>query len=248
MSKSVVAKKFASALDTYNRSAVIQRKIAAQIIQLMRKNGFPEKSTIYEVGAGTGILTKMILDEFDPLKIAANDLCIEAEELLSAISDKIEFLHGDAETISVPSYCSHVVSSSTVQWFSDLDQFIKVIAEGLGRDSYFVFSTFGPENLYEIRKITGLGLNYHSLAEHKMLLEKSGFAILHASETTEKTTHTSMTDLLRHIRETGVGGIGKTTPGAAATRRFCRKYEEQFATQDGIVLTYHPMFFVCKLK
>ena len=246
MKKTLISRNFADALDTYDANAVVQRTVAEEMVGLMRIAGFPDGATIYEVGAGTGLLTRMIFREFSPSRIVANDLCLEACPRLKAISDRVEFLPGDAERLPVPAGCAHVASCSAIQWFSDIGGFFSNMAAGLGRGGYLAFSAFGPENLVEIRELAGAGLDYLALKAYVVLLECAGFEVLHSVERREATWHRSVADLLRHIRGTGTGGVASEKWSAARTRRFCVEYAERFPQDGGVSLTYHPMYFVAR--
>ncbi len=248
MDKILIARSFAGALHTYDDSAVIQRMIAGEMVRLMKSCGFPLNASIYEVGAGTGLLTDLILKAFNPSRIVANDLCLEASKPLGAISGRIEFVHGDAETLPVPPGCTTVVSCSAIQWFADAGKFFHTISTGLSSGDLFAFSTFGPENLQEMRRVSGVGLDYKSLADHLQLLESAGFSVRHSSEKTEKIVLGTVTDLLRHIRETGTGGVSSEKWSVVKTRRFCRDYEAQFSLDGGVALTYHSLYFVAEKK
>lgn len=248
MDKSLIARSFGGAIHTYDDNAVIQRVIAGEMVRLMKESGFPHNAAIYEVGAGTGLLTDLILKAFSPSRIVANDLCFEASKPLGAISETIEFVPGDAETLPVPAGCTTVVSCSAIQWFSDVGIFFHTISTGLPVGGLFAFSTFGPNNLLEMRKISGIGLDYKSLAEHIELLEIAGFSVLHASENSETIVLGTVSDLLRHIRETGTGGVRSEKWSMAQTRRFRREYEALFSVEGGVVLTYHPLYFIAEKK
>ncbi len=248
MDKALIARHFGGAFLTYDNSAVIQRLIAAEMVRLMLLNNFPKNAAIYEVGAGTGLLTDLVLKTFTPSRLVANDLCLEAATSLAAISKKIEFVHGDAETLAVPSGCTSVVSCSAVQWFADIGRFFNLISQGLPVGGRFAFSTFGTENVKEIRDVFGVGLEYKTLEKHVALLEATGFAVRHANEALEHLVLGTVTDLLRHIRETGTGGIAPATLGVAQTRKFCREYAARYAVEGGITLTYHPMYFIAEKR
>lgn len=248
MDKALIARRFGGAFQTYDNSAVIQRLIAAELVRLMLLNDFSKNASFYEVGAGTGLLTDLILKTFTPSRLVANDLCLEAETSLAAISKTIKFVHGDAETLAVPEGCTTVVSCSAIQWFADIGEFFNLISQGLPGGGRFAFSTFGSENLKEIRDVFGVGLDYKTLEGHTALLEAAGFVVRHASETLEHLVLSTVPDLLRHIRETGTGGVAPTTLSVAQTRRFCRDYEARYAVEGGITLTYHPMYFIAEKR
>lgn len=248
MKKLSISQNFAGAFATYDANATVQRKIAEEMVTQMRISGFPDGATIYEAGAGTGLLTRMLLREFSPVRIVANDLCAEAGPMLKSISDRVEFLAGDAERIAVPVGCEHVASCSAIQWFFDVGAFLGNMAAGLKSGGYLAFSTFGPENLFEIRKLAGAGLDYLTLKAHATLLECYGFEVLHSGESLEVSRHQSVAGLLRHIRDTGTGGVSVEKWTAARTRRFCREYAERFTHASGVSLTYHPMYFVARKR
>lgn len=248
MDKAHIARSFARAIKTYDGSAVVQRRVVREMVRLMRENGFPEAAAIYEVGAGTGLLTSAILAEFHPVRIVANDLCREAGEPLGALSTRVEFIHGDAETLPVPAGCTAIVSCSAVQWFSDLGGCFRNFAAGLPAGGCFAFSTFGPDNLREIREITGVGLGYPSIPEHIALLEHAGFAIVRAVESTETVVLKSVGELFRHIRDTGVGGVEREHAGMAQAIRFRREYASRFSVTGGVALTYHPLYFIARKR
>ena len=153
MKKLSISQNFAGAFATYDANATVQRKIAEEMVTQMRISGFPDGATIYEAGAGTGLLTRMLLREFSPVRIVANDLCAEAGPMLKSISDRVEFLAGDAERIAVRLVRARGFLSA-IRWFFDVGAFWHMAA-GLSSGGYLAFSTFGPENLFEIRKLAG---------------------------------------------------------------------------------------------
>lgn len=246
MDKALIARSFAKAIKTYDGSAIVQRRVVREMVRLMRAHEFPEAAAIYEVGAGTGLLTSALLAEFKPSRIVANDLCFEAGEPLGALSRRVAFVHGDAETLPVPEGCTAIVSCSAVQWFTDVGASFRNFADGLPAGGVLAFSTFGPANLCEIREITGLGLDYKTLAEHTALLERAGFEVVEALESQETVVLSDVGELIRHIRETGVGGVEREHVGLAQAVRFRREYTARFSVPGGVVLTYHPLYFYAR--
>lgn len=58
-----------------------------------------------------------------------------------------------------------IAAGSTVQWFSEPRRLISQAARRLKPHGKLLFNTFLPENLTEIRQITGVGLHYPSQEE-----------------------------------------------------------------------------------
>src|SRR5690554_7213805 len=65
----------------------------------------------------------------------------------------------------------------------NLQQLFAKIAHALKHSGYLCFSSFGPDNLKEIKALTGQGLDYFSLPELRRCLESQGFEIVYLSET-----------------------------------------------------------------
>jgi hypothetical protein len=109
-------------------------------------------------------------------------------------------------------------------------------------------STFGKNNLKEIRKITGTGLEYSSLETLRNLFAP-GFEILHLDEEEIPVSFNSSTEILSHFRRTGVNancsGIMRTQSGL---KSFCDKYDKMFSDGTKVILTYNPVYLVLKKK
>ena len=84
--------------------------------------------------------------------------CPKTEELKN-----IAWLIGDIEQLTLPQSLDAVISSSALQWMTDLPTLLHRIHDALKPNAYFGFSTFGPDNLTEIKQLTGQGLNYIDL-------------------------------------------------------------------------------------
>ena len=241
-----VAERFGNAIGTYDKSAVVQKGVAASLAALMRKADFPIGASVYEVGAGTGLMTARIAGEFAPRRIVANDLCWGCKEPISRVSNgKAEFVSGDAETMPIPEGTDAVVSCSTVHWFEDMAAFFRKVAAALDVGGYFAFSSFGPENLKEVREIGHVGLEYRPIGDYEKMLEDAGFRIVESADGIERIFFPNVRLVLRHFRETGVGGVRHDKWDIAETAHFCLEYGKRFRSARGLSLTYNPLYFIC---
>lgn len=244
--KRLIAECFGRALGTYDKNAVVQKHMAATLASLMRHEGFPHGASVYEVGAGTGLMTAEIVANFAPRRVVANDLCADCAALVARASGGVaEFVAGDAEALPVPDGTDAVVSCSAVHWFDDKEAFFAKVATSLDDGKFFAFSSFGPNNMRELRELGHAGLEYDSADEYATMLERAGLRVVASEDALERVFFPDMRALLSHFHETGVSGVRHGKWDMRETLRFRREYERRFREERGLPLTYHPLFFVC---
>jgi SAM-dependent methyltransferase len=162
--------------------------------------------------------------------------------------DNHTFICGDARLIDFPGGIDLIVSSSTVQWFDNLSVFAEKAHQSLSSRGYMFLSTFGKNNLKEIREITGTGLEYLS-SDCLRNLFSFGFEILHLSGEEIPVAFNSSAEILSHFRRTGVNanssGTVRTKSGLKA---FCSKYDKMYSNGNKVILTYNPVFLGLKKK
>lgn len=266
MNKSLIADRFSKAIATYQREANVQKQIANKMIHLLKDHIPTPCPKIIEFGCGTGIYSRMLLHTLRPEELLLNDLCPEMKSCCDDIlkEKQVSFLAGDAEAVSFPGQSSLITSCSALQWFQSPELFFQRCNTLLNNQGYFAFSTFGKENMKEIRELTGNGLPYRSRQELETGL--SGyFDILHSEEEIISLSFDHPMKVLYHLKQTGVNGLSKPSSAEAHrenipsksvwTRRdldyFCERYAKQF-TQDTstpvVSLTYHPIYIIAKKK
>ena len=89
MDKTLIKQRFAKAVATYEKEAAVQRQIASHMVELMEKY-LPEDvhSNVWEIGCGTGMLTRFYLNRFTPEELYLNDLCPEVKPYLFGSKDQ----------------------------------------------------------------------------------------------------------------------------------------------------------------
>ena len=97
------------------------------------------------------------------------------------------------------------------------------------------FNTFTPDNLHEIKELTGEGLTYPTAGQLREWLS-TYFRIVHEEEGNIALTFRHPLEVLRHLKYTGV------TANASCV---CRDYQERFPSADGgVTLTYRPLYIL----
>lgn len=262
MDKELIAHRFTKATHKYAREAVVQQHIAQRMANMIADFGYGNRhasegrhsvNKIYEVGCGTGNLSRHLLTLFSPDEVIFNDLCPSMGEYVSDVLAchppiKSSFLAGDAEAIQMPSAVDLVASCSAFQWFVALDEFIKRAHRSLNEHGLFAFSTFGPSNMSEIKALTGQGLHYYTFDSYQKMLSPY-FEILHLEEEIYTPLFKNPMEVLKHLQRTGVTGTSQFVWTPGKLRTFIKEYSDNFTADSGEVrLTYHPIYVVARKK
>ena len=245
--KPLLKRRFAAALPGYDAHAAVQNEICIRLDEMIGRIRILPVDRAMEIGAGTGFLTRLLLDRFPDAKWMLNDMIETTVEYLKpyVIGHDVAYMWGDAELLPLPIGTDLLASASTVQWFNDVPAFIKKAADALVAGGMLAFTTFGPDNFREIRKITGDGLSYYSCEELQQILVGAGFSIAETLEYTRVLMFDTPQEVLNHIRETGVNAVRRIGWQRPNLENFDSTYRTLFGADDGRVsLTYHPILIV----
>lgn len=251
--KQIVHRCFSRTLGTYNRQAFVQQQTASKLAGLLLNLNRKHFKRVLEIGCGTGFLTQKILSNSSVGEYMLNDLVDSAfKEVRHATAGfnfgRYKFIPGDAETTAFPNNLDAVFSSSSFQWFNDLESFISRMYGLLNSDGIIAFSTFGEDNFREIKTILNVGLNYKTLPEIISFV-KPNFDIIHAEEWRQQEQFQCPNAVLKHMKLTGVNGLKRGSFGKAKLLTFDEKYRQLFSNKDKSVnLTYHPIIIIAQKK
>jgi malonyl-ACP O-methyltransferase BioC len=160
-------------------------------------------------------------------------------------AEKMTFVAGDIESVRLPGCYDLVISSSTLHWVHDLPALCDKLHRHLQPGGTFALSLYGKDNLREIRTVTGVGLVYRNLDQLINVLSER-FEILAAEEAREILWYTDPLAVLKHLRATGVNSIGQQAWTRSQVNDFIRRYQLECGGEQGVRLTYHPMFVVAR--
>lgn len=241
--------KFERSTPTYDAHAFAQKRVAerlATMVSGMLPDDCPRR--VLEIGCGTGLLTRLLDARLRTGVYFLNDLNTRIETLLQSnpLRNEYRFLPGDAQQIDLPRNIDLAVSASTLQWFSDLPAFFRRIGQALAPGGYFLFSTFGPDNLREIAVLTRQGLAYPGAVQIEAWLDEE-FERLASGEEAIKLTFDEPMDVLRHLKHTGVCGGFSSVWSKGRLKTFCDDYRARFSVPGGVSLTYHPVYFAARM-
>ncbi|MFP6776118.1 MAG: malonyl-ACP O-methyltransferase BioC [PS1 clade bacterium] len=139
---------FNKSANRYNRHALVQSEIAERTEQKLDYIT-PNTGTILDLGSGTGLMTEKIVSRFPESRIICLDF---AQKSLIKNNSSLKIC-ADANKIPLAdNSIDIVVSNLMMQWCTDLDNVFKECYRVLNSDGLFLFSTFGPDTLKELKK------------------------------------------------------------------------------------------------
>ena len=243
--KALVAQRFAKAGQSYIEQAVVQKQISAQLFEYLKMYCPQSLPSVLEIGCGSGNLTHLFHSYFQVDQLFLNDLYADVDQHFSTI-ENIAWLIGDIEQLHLPQSLDAVISSSALQWMTDLPKLLHRIHDALKPKGYLGFSTFGENNLIEIKKLTGQGLNYVGLESLKRQLEQQGFEILLIQQDHKQVYFDHPKSVLQHLKATGVTATAKSHRWTKQSlQQFYLDYQ-QFYGEQGFSLTYHPIYVIAR--
>ena len=249
--QALIAQRFAKAADSYAQHAVIQKAICQQLIGLMVPHVPAVLSRVLELGCGCGNLTKLLQQNFQIEQLILNDLYAEVKLHFSA-TERLNWCIGDIEQLAFPPSLDAIMSSSALQWMNDLEQVLIKCQQALKIQGWLCFSSFGPQNLTEIKSLTGQGLNYLTLTEIKAQLQRSGFEIVEIQEERQTLYFDHPRQVLQHLKLTGVTATGgQYRWSKQSLQEFYEGYAQFRGTAASTALapyplTYHPIYCIAR--
>lgn len=247
MDKRLIQQRFARAVDTYDTHATAQRHIAGRLFARLEAVAPRDIGPALEVGCGTGMFTRLWLPRLRTDGAVLNDICPGVEPCLADLTGgDVRFVAGDAERIPLPGGRGLIAACAVVQWFDDPEGFLLRCADLLRPGGLLAVSLFGPDNLCEVAALTGRRLDYPTMDEVRQQLS-ARYTLRHAEEERFRLSFDTPHDVLRHLRQTGVTGTGRTTWTRSRLADFDARYRAAYPSPEGgVTLTYHPIYIIAE--
>lgn len=248
--KDLVGKRFSKVAKTYEKYAVVQKKVAETLADILmekceeeRENkNTPPPSRCFEIGCGSGFLTKALLDRLSFESYIANDIAFSKPPV-----DGIGFVEGDAERIDYPCGIDLIASASCVQWFDDIEQFFIKSYNALCDEGLLLLSSFGKENFRQFADLGFRGLDYMSVKELSYKAEPL-FETLFLKDEVVEVGFDSPDELLYSLKATGVNAVQEKRWTKTEYIRFKSEYEKRFTCAGKCMLTYNPVYLLLRKR
>ncbi|WP_459499583.1 malonyl-ACP O-methyltransferase BioC [Bacillus sp. C1] len=260
INKTLLQKRFNGAAVSYDQYASVQKKMAQQLLLVMKKQYHKMSSIrILELGCGTGYLTEQLAASFPNATITAIDF---AESMIAVAKmrnhvESVAFRCEDIEHLTLRESFDVIISSATFQWLNDLEMVVhRLYNRHLFEDGLLLFSTFGEQTFQELhtafqnakeeRKIqnnVSVGQRFLTREQLRDVCE-SVTGDVHVSETCYIEKFTKVRDFLQSIRKVGATNSNAEyyCQSPSLFRNMFRIYERDFTEEGEIVATYHALF------
>ena len=241
---------------TYDQYASLQNKISDN---LFKKLDLIElrPNLILDLGCGTGRNGRIMKEKYKNMRLINYDFSVnmlrEAKKKQHKILDnECAFVCGDIEELSFSENTFDVIwSTSSLQWCNNLSDIFKKVQLTLKPGGLFIFSTFGPNTLYELKSITKKISNYQKTntfldifsIEDMLINEGFGDQVIDSEEFC--LTYKDINKLLLDIRKIGATSGFKSKKTGLSGKNFLKLILDGYKkySYDGIFpATYEVVY------
>ncbi|TEY04611.1 malonyl-ACP O-methyltransferase BioC [Campylobacter sp. US33a] len=218
----------------YAKHAKAQDFMGLKLCEILRESKLTHFEKVFEFGCGRGEFSKKLekIITFD--EYLKNDILDFKENSNTLIFDMNEIAK---QNLSKQKF-DLITSNASLQWL-DLKCILPSLRDMLNENGILLLSTFGKNNLKEIKQSTGLGLNYFSVDELKQIFT-SHFGEVKITQEFINLEFKSALDVFRHLKFSGVNSLGFYP----LNKGFLKEFEEKFQNK----ITYHSIFIICKKR
>lgn len=241
LKKETIRDNFSRSGEKYESLALMQQDLADQLFDRLTAYNL-SFNNILDLCCGSGYLTRRLAEHYPQAKVFGVDL---APGMIAAAKKKplpnLQFLEGDVEqelSFAASSF-ELIVSNASLHW-TDLNKVLPQVKKLLVPGGRFIFNTFGPGTLKELKE-AGFKVNkFPSLVEWEKLA-KAYFREVKLFSYQLARFFPAVKALIKHLKETGVSATSETRGRGDRSFSF-KKYREKFSRADGsVTATYEVL-------
>ncbi|MFQ6342504.1 methyltransferase domain-containing protein [Campylobacter sp. VTCC 70190] len=223
---------FLKAGSNYQKHSIIQAFMAHKLCLKLKNLRRKHFSRVFEFGCARGEFSISLQKIINYDEFICNDILPYKNDFKFEIFDMNDIaLH----PLSKQKF-DLITSNATLQWL-DLERILPILAKMLDEKGILLLSSFGGQNLKEIKTSTGFSLKYFDFLKLKQIFS-SYFSNIDLEQEQITLQFDTALDVFKHLKSSGVNSLGYYP----LSKQFLKKYEENFQNK----LTYHPIFILCK--
>jgi len=269
--KDTMKKHFGRNSSTYDKYAQIQRKMAIKLIDLIKKDiNKADELNVLDVGCGTGILTKLFLEEYSNSKVTAVDIAPGMIKMAkNTLADyNVNFICDDIEKWQLENEYDLIISNTAFEWFSDSKGTFENIMKMLKVGGRMCFSTFGNSTFSELQQsfnevkgelepelYVAPGQQLYSMEQlyqmYTSILENypDVDVLINCKETLEYEYFNTVKDFLKSAEKLGLNNSNRLkNTSATLIKQMADLYEKNYTYKEKIRATYHCIYFSLKVE
>jgi malonyl-CoA O-methyltransferase len=256
LDKARVRASFNRAANTYDAAAVLQKQVREEMLSRLDLVKIAPQA-ILDAGCGTGHGSFGLQKRFKSAQVYSLDIALGMLQqtqlqrpLLQKILNKQQLLCADIENLPIANNSVDLVwSNLALQWCNDLDAAFTEVARVLQPESLFVFSTFGPDTLKELRAASSNG---HTHVSRFIDMHDIGDALIRAGFSTPvldvehyTLTYDNVKGVMKDLKSIGAHnatqGRARGLQGKGFLSNLAQNYE-QFRTNNKLPATFEVVY------
>ncbi len=254
LDKTRIKRSFAKSSGTYDKVAELQRSAGRELLWSVDASTF--NGTLLDLGCGTGFLTGELLACSASETLLVLDIAlamVQATQGKYINEESVRFICADAEYLPFAEHTiDSVFSNLALQWCHNLEAVFKDIKRVLKPNGQLVFSTFGPQTLYELKNAWAGVDNFnhvnsfYSQDQLVQFLEEAGFKEIELTATIYSPCYETVVSLMQSLKQLGaqqvIEGGRKSITTKSAMQQMMAAYEDHRV--DGVIPATFEVFNV----
>ena len=254
--KARVRASFSRAADSYDASAVLQKQVRDEMLDRLRLISIKPQA-ILDAGCGTGVGSFALQKKFKSAQVVSLDVALgmlqktkQQRPFLNKLLTQQHLLCADIESLPIASNSINLLwSNLALQWCNDLDAAFNEAARVLQPESLFMFSTFGPDTLKELRAASSNGhthvsrfIDMHDIGD---ALTRAGFSAPVLDVEHYTLTYDNVKDVMKDLKSIGAHnatqGRARGLQGKGFLKNLTQQYE-QFRINGKLPATFEVIY------
>ncbi|WP_347989269.1 malonyl-ACP O-methyltransferase BioC [Methylomonas sp. AM2-LC] len=253
LDKGKIKQAFTEAAQSYDAFAGLQRQVGDTLLQKYPMQA--QSGLVMDLGCGTGYLTRKMAEHSAQHALLAVDIALPMLQTCRQknIISPVAYVCADAENLSFSAQSiQQIYSNLAVQWCQNLGAVFANCQRMLKPDGQWVFSTFGPTTLQELKTAWAAVDDYahvnsfYTSTQIVEFLQESGFVSIEYECISYQSLYPSVLALMQELKAIGAhnvsSGRNRKLTSRSHLQQMIANYERAMST--GALLATYEIIFV----